>query len=106
MDLNRARETPIPGYTHPESTNVNRNSQYKTFTKGKKTFGTTTTVTQYSTYTNMDENKEENDLTCPTCKQPSLETCPCAYSDKKCHNGHIWYTSRDGNVRLGNPHKK
>lgn len=105
MDLKRAQQTTIPGYEHPESTNVNRNSQYKTFTEGgKKTkkFGTTTVGKQYATVKEIKIDGES----CPKCSLPSLETCPCAYSDKKCEEGHIWFTSRDGNVRLGDPHKK
>lgn len=107
MDIKRARETPIPGYCHPETTNVDRDNKYKTFTEGKKTkkFGTTSVGNQYAKYSDIDENKED-DLNCPKCKEPSLETCPCAYNDKKCGKGHIWYTSRDGKIRLGNPHKK
>lgn len=105
MDLRRAREMPIEGYVHPETTNVNRDSQYKTFTEGKNTkkFGTTTVGKQYA---KIDENNEESDLICPKCSLPALQTCPCAYSDKTCNSGHIWYTSRDGKVKVGNPHKK
>lgn len=107
MDLKRARETPIPGYSHPESTNLNRSNQYKTFTEGKRTkiFGTTSVGNQYAKYSEIEENKQKDDLICPKCSQPSLETCPCAYNDKKCDKGHIWYTSRDGKKRMGNPHK-
>jgi len=108
MNLKRARETSIPGYVHPDSANLNRSGQYKTFTEGKKTksFGITSAGKQYAKYVDIQENKQENDLNCPKCSLPSLEVCPCAYSDKKCQEGHIWYTSRDGKVRLGNPHKK
>ena len=103
MDLKKEQQTTIPGYIHPESTNVNRDSQYKTFTEGgKKTkkFGTTTAGKQYATY----EIKNDDDI-CPKCSLPSLETCPCSYNDKKCEKGHIWYTCREGKVKLGNPHK-
>lgn len=102
MDLQRARETPIHGYVHPKSTNVNRDSQYKTFTEGNKKFGITTVGKQYSKY----DNNEESNITCPKCNLPVLEICPCAFNDKKCSSGHIWYTNRDGKMKIGNPHNK
>jgi hypothetical protein len=103
MDLNTARQLPIVGYEHPESTNLNRNKQYKTFTEGEKTFGTTFSGKHYASY-----NTEENDISdsCPVCSVSSFVTCPCAYNDKKCENNHIWYTTRDGKIQVGNPHKK
>jgi hypothetical protein len=106
MDLERKRQQPIPGYEHPESINVNRDNLYKTFTEGKKKkkFGTTVVGKQYSTLNKAAaEIKEIND--CPKCDKICVSTCPCGYSDKTCENGHIWYTDRDGNVVVGNPHK-
>lgn len=102
MDLNTARQLPIVGYVHPESTNLNRNKQYKTFTEGgqEKTFGTTFSGKHYAT-------KENDNLeSCPMCSVSSFITCPCTYNDKKCENNHIWYTARDGKIQFGNPHKK
>lgn len=104
MDLERARQTPIPGYDHPDSTNVQRASKYKTFTEGKKAkknekFGTTVAESQYSTV-----NIVEKEEVCIVCEQPSLHVCPCGYSDKTCSSGHTWYTDREGNIKVGNPH--
>jgi hypothetical protein len=104
MDLNRARETPIVGYVHPDSTNVQRSGKYKTFTEGKKAkknekFGTRAVETQYAISDII--QKEEF---CIVCKEISVHVCPCAYNDKTCSNNHTWYTDREGNVKVGNPH--
>lgn len=98
----------IPGYEHPSDTSLVKSSSggyYKTFTEGKKPkknekFKRTRVNAMYGRVDNM---KEEG-LICPYCKEPSIYTCPCGYSDKKCKNGHIWYTGRDGEVKKGNPH--
>lgn len=94
----------IPGYVHPTSTNTTRDSKYKTFTEGKKykkkeEFGTTTAGANYATIST--ETVIEK---CPTCSELVETTCPCAYSDKKCKNSHIWYTDREGKTKTGNPH--
>lgn len=104
MNLDTSRKRPIPGYEHPESTNVNRNSQYKTFTEGKKAkkienFGTTTIGNQYATLTTETEKN-----VCPVCNEPAIITCNCVYGDNKCELGHSWYTDRDGKSIRGNPH--
>lgn len=97
------RPDTIPGYTHPTELKYSRNSMYKTFTEGKKAkkkekFGKTVAGKQYATYGEIDSE------TCPECNTPSVATCHCAYSDKKCSNGHIWYINRDGKIKSGNPH--
>ena len=96
----------IPGYIHPEtnSTAPKGVSTYKTFTEGQKPkkkekFGSTYGGTQYSTMTYTEED------VCPQCSQPAVHVCNCAFSDKRCKEGHIWYTDRSGAVKLGNPHK-
>jgi hypothetical protein len=97
------RPDKIPGYEHPTNSKYSRNGIYKTFTEGKKAkkkekFGSTTIGKQYASYGDYNE-----DL-CPECNDPSVNTCPCGYSDKRCGNAHVWYTDRDGNVKSGNPH--
>ena len=64
----------------------------------KEKFKNTTLEKQYSTYGNYTEEK------CPECGENSVKSCPCAYSDKICGKGHSWYTDRNGNIKLGNPH--
>jgi len=95
----------IPGYEHPTSTNYSTsNSIYKTFTEGQKNvknkekFGNTSVGKQYASYGDYDE-----DL-CPVCNKSPNNTCPCAYNDKRCDNSHVWYTNRDGKIKIGNPH--
>ena len=97
----------ISGYEHPSNSTYSRNGIYKTFTEGEKTkknetFGNTSVGSQYATIANF--TKDEENL-CPKCNSPPTSICNCAYSDKKCSNGHIWYTARDGKSKLGNPHK-
>jgi len=95
----------IPGYVHPDSS-YSKNKctgTYKTFTEGKKlkkneTFGNTQMGNQYSKIT-----LQEDDV-CPICSSPPVSICNCAYNDKKCVEGHIWYTNRSGKVNHGNPH--
>jgi hypothetical protein len=93
----------IPGYQHPTSSSYSRQSMYKTFTEGEKQkkaekFGITSVGKQYAAYGELEEEL------CPSCDNPPVKTCPCAYNDKSCKNGHIWYTNRDGNTKQGNPH--
>jgi len=99
MEPNRPES--IPGYVHPEKDVYSRQGIYKTFTEGnrKKKFGKTSVGKQYA------NNGELEDDTCPMCDNQAVITCHCGYSDKKCENGHIWYTDRDGIVKTGDPHK-
>lgn len=103
------RPSAIPGYSHPEKqTRTSRGGIYKTFTEGKKAkkkekFGNTEITTQYASSQQLEIEKEEKVL-CPVCEEEAVKTCPCAYSDKTCSQGHIWYTARDGKVTKGNPH--
>jgi hypothetical protein len=109
-----SRPDSIPGYEHPgEQIYTSRNTGvYKTFSDGKKSrnkdevFGTTS-IDKNSQYMKAslrgeDENQEEK---CPTCKGEVVYTCFCCYNDKTCANGHVWYTTRDGKIKNGNPHK-
>ena len=95
----------IPGYVHPETSSSVPlgTSSYKTFTEGQKPkkkekFGTIQGGTHYSKAVFSEE-------LCPDCNGPAIFTCNCAYNDKKCENGHIWYTDRSGKLKAGNPHK-
>ena len=106
------RPETIPGYVHPEGTvSHSRRDKgvYKTFTEGEdatgsETFSSTTTETQYATNADSDEDEDTTNL-CPQCKTPAVFVCNCAYSDKRCKDGHTWYTDRSGTARCGNPHK-
>lgn len=104
MDLERARQQEIEGYVHPTTTNTHgRDSRYKTFTEGKKGKRDPYEVaSKFSVYGSFGQEEEQK---CPVCSQNPTYTCPCAYSDKKCSNGHVWYTNRDGEIRSGNPHR-
>ena len=104
MNLDTSRKRPILGYEHPENTNVNRNSLYKTFTENKKIkkneeFGVTAIGKQYS---KVSTNTE--DSLCPICNKISISSCYCAYNDKTCESKHTWYTDREGKIICGNPH--
>lgn len=97
------RPESIPGYEHPTTlTAASRDDVYKTFTEGKKKakIGTTKLIKRYSCQLGV----ISEDL-CPTCQGPIVTTCQCAFSDKKCAQGHIWYTDRSGSSKIGNPHK-
>ena len=101
------RPDSIPGYVHPETTNTNRSNVYKTFTEGGqgRKFGTTSvSKNSYAGYGNSYGDVSEDDM-CPMCKESAVEVCPCVYSDKKCANGHTWYTNRNKRVMVGNPHQ-
>jgi hypothetical protein len=108
MSIERPED--INGYTHPKSVNVvsrAKQSKYKTFdetnkkkAKSMEEFGTNA-QTQYA---NTGKLTHEYDAKCPTCSGVSVSTCPCGYSDKKCSNGHVWYTDRNGKIKMGNPH--
>lgn len=98
----------IPGYEHPGDNIVSKSSggYYKTFTEGKKPkknekFGRTSTGDVYG---NVRTSVTDEDQTCPVCKKTAISTCNCGFSDKRCENGHIWYTDRTGKVKKGNPH--
>ena len=105
------RPETIPGYVHPNGpSNYSRKGGgvYKTFTEGEEasdteTFSSTCVETHYAV---QGGTEQEDGDTCPQCKGPSVSVCPCAYSDKTCGKGHVWYTDRSGSTRNGNPHKK
>ena len=103
------RPDTIAGYTHPEKAQGRpRAAAYKTFTEGQKpkkkeVFGSVSADAQYASNQELKRDEEEEVL-CPVCSQPPTKVCPCGYNDKKCEEGHIWYTSRDGKIKVGNPH--
>jgi hypothetical protein len=107
------RPETIPGYVHPEAVvNYSRRDRgmYKTFTEGEQsagvqTFNSTTTEAQYVNYADSDDEEAGESNRCPKCKEPAISVCNCAYNDKRCKLGHIWYTDRSGAVKNGNPHK-
>ena len=108
MSLPQRPDT-IPGYNHPENNSVTQKgtSIYKTFTEGKKVkknekFGSTQIGVNY---TKAGKNIDEKEEVCPVCDKPPVVICNCIYSDKKCKDGHIWYTDRGGKIKTGNPHK-
>jgi len=105
--MNKERPVDIPGYVHPNATNTSRSGTYKTFDDTKRVKPRsmdefeTSTGSQYANSGIVKENVEA----CPICKNLSISTCPCGYSDKTCVEGHTWYTDRDGKIRTNNPHK-
>lgn len=93
----------IEAYIHPENLNYSRSGVYKTFTEGlkpkkKEKFGKTSLENQYACSGNFEQD------TCSICDQKSIFTCNCAFNDRKCPEGHIWYTDREGKINKGNPH--
>jgi hypothetical protein len=108
-----SRPDSIPGYEHPgEQIYTSRNTGvYKTFSEGKKSrnkdevFGTTS-IDKNSQYMKASPTEgDEIEDKCPKCQEGVVQTCFCCYNDKTCANGHVWYTTRDGKVKIGNPHK-
>jgi hypothetical protein len=97
----------LSGYKHPESVNDDRGSKYKTFSdsdinrkaKNIDDFKGTISGRNYT----LNKNVEALDI-CPKCNSPVIRTCNCAYSDKHCKYGHIWYVERNGDIKFGNPH--
>ena len=101
-------KTTISGYTHPEIVNSTRNRIYKTFSGGSKykkneSFGTNSVVDEYSKNVS---SSSDSDIKCPVCDNVAIHTCSCVNSDKKCENGHTWYTDRLGKDVVGDPHSK
>lgn len=103
-DTGQIQSPVIDGYIHPVSNNYTKRSVYKTFTaeeeKDKYAFGVTVGGKSYARQGLVETEK------CPVCQANIVSTCYCNNSDKTCEKGHIWYTDRDGNVKVGNPHKK
>jgi hypothetical protein len=98
----------IPGYEHPVKSNYSKQSVYKTFTEGgkaKKFSKTTHAGKHYAVSANAYMNDEDDDANCPVCMAPAETVCPCGLSDKKCAEGHSWYTDRDGAIKHGDPHQ-
>jgi hypothetical protein len=105
---NIKRPDSISGYVHPTTSNYSKNSVYKTFSEGTNEkfestndFDNTENNKLYANY-----NLDKNIGNCQICNEEAISTCPCAYNDKKCKQGHIWYTDRSGKSCIGDPHKK
>ena len=107
MSQNLKRPESIPGYEHPAEDQYRSSSNqtiYKTFTEGKRQkknekFSNNQTVTKYSISEAIHVEQ------CPICQEDAIYICPCANSDKKCSNNHVWYVNRDGKTITGKPHK-
>lgn len=98
----------IPGYSHPTHTISSRGRMYKTFSEGskpkkKEKFGNTTLDNQYLSSKDL-RHEEKIEHKCPSCDELANKICNCSYNDKTCPKGHIWYTDREGNIKVGNPH--
>ena len=99
------RPDSIPGYEHPQEAPPADGAMYKTFTEGLKPkknekFGATSVRSQYSRYSHGETDTQQ----CPECAEIVTNACPCAYNDRRCTKGHIWYIDRCGTIKLGNPH--
>ena len=104
--MEHQRPEKIEGYNPPENFvyNSKNNTIYKTFTDSS--------ISDDNIYDISIETGKQYALSgekildnCPICNIEAYYTCPCAYSDKKCKNGHIWYTNRCGDIINGDPHK-
>ena len=81
---------------------------YKTFSEGskpkkKEKFGKTTLDNQYLSSKDL-RQEEKTEHQCPKCGELANKICNCSYSDKTCPKGHVWYTDREGKIKVGNPH--
>jgi len=106
--MNAKTQKDPDGYVHPETNNTSRTSAYKTFTEGEKSKHAYKNLSSgKNTYSNYGDIVKEVDIdnNCPTCSLKSVYSCNCSYGDKKCENGHSWYTRRDGKIYTGDPHK-
>lgn len=109
--MEQNRPSIIPGYIHPENPPKNiytKDRIYKTFSEGQEprkveVFNSTNVSKKYVKNNNI---KEDDKDFCPVCSNKYIEICNCVYNDKKCIEGHIWYTTRDNSCKIGNPHKK
>lgn len=105
-----SRPTSIPGYEHPTTMAYSRKGVYKTFTEGKKArkkekFGRTTAGNSYARQESYMGSHQVEEL-CPVCSNRAFTFCDCVYNDKKCAEGHVWYTDREGKTIKSNPHEK
>lgn len=103
MSLENKRTEEIDGYEHPDDTSCYNNySFYKTFDENKKKKSFCSSKKEGNKYLNIISEYEEE--VCPICKEKSIKNCNCVYGDNICKNNHIWYVSRDGTTKIGNPH--
>jgi hypothetical protein len=94
-DLEKLRNSAIPGYSHPDTTTTVKSS-YKTYGT-KKGYGTASNIiyNEYNaTYTES----------CPTCKEKVFEICSCDLKEKYCKNNHVWWYDKKLQLRNENPH--
>ena len=97
----------IKGYEAPLSFAYSKDVRYKTFSEGKKTkkgekFGSTSGAAQYAALV-VPESDEEN--ICPTCNKVAITFSNCVYNVRGC-GSHSWFTSRDGEKKIGDPRKR
>lgn len=101
------RPSTISGYVHPKIHTYSKSRVYKTFTTD-----TNEKFSDASEFNNTEVGKQyaqsylEEEVKCGVCSGKVAHSCPCAYSDKTCVNGHKWYTARDGKICMGDPHIK
>jgi hypothetical protein len=114
----------VSGYVHPDTDNTNTTPTYMSYREGD------TYVSQsYDVYANFnsEDNKQENEnnsnmnklslnqqqkntnklvlTVCPVCDSKAFYSCDCEYADLMCKNRHVWFTTKQGNVIVRDPHE-
>lgn len=95
----------ISGYVHPTTSNsYSSKSTYKFFnTESKKDdYISSKPKSIYATFNDKNTTKQDNK--CPDCGGEALYACDCEFNDKQCIKSHIWYTNKEGEIKLGDPH--
>jgi hypothetical protein len=95
-DLEKLRNSAIPGYTHPETQSTQK-SAYKTYNK-KNGLSTATE----KVYNNFDASYTEK---CPTCNKKVFEICSCDLKERYCEDNHVWWYDKTLKLRNENPHE-
>lgn len=107
-DIEKARrQLEIAGYQHPEKIITVTDKLYKTLdteTEGKKYESVSKNTGGYATFTSKEDIKELSKQ-CPICGKQALYACECELDDKQCENGHIWFTNKDKQIQIGDPHE-
>lgn len=104
--MDHKRPEHISGYVHPETAVSSKagTTPYSVYKKGNGQKSVYASAPSSSVYKIVNTESDDSN-TCPKCSEKAEHCCNCIYNDKKCSNGHIWYSTRDGSVKLGNPHK-
>lgn len=103
-------EVNIPGYMAPTEYvpykgNRRNGGGYKSFNADAIQINDSNKQDAYFSESKVKQLYNFEDEYCPKCSEVSQFTCPCGYSDKKCSNGHVWYTDRETNrIKIENPH--